>query len=208
VNNLNVDSNPRSKKWLGWLILFLRWSIGGLVGFTSSFFLLKILLGKATLPPLLGPVFIGQYLLFEYRVFPADYFLQNKFVSPDLISLFLFSMLHRFTGFFPPVDNQPILNVVKAGSAIPIKFSLDGYQGLNIFSSGYPASAIVSCGSFAEDAIEQTVTAGASSLSYYATTDQYSYIWKTDKSWANTCRTFVLKLNDGSYHRADFKFKK
>ncbi len=58
------------------------------------------------------------------------------------------------------------------------------------------------------DAIEQTVTAGASNLSYDATTDQYIYVWKTDKSWAGTCRTFVLKLNDGSYHRADFKFKK
>lgn len=116
-------------------------------------------------------------------------------------------VLHRFTGFFPPVDNQPILNVVKAGSAIPIKFSLDGYQGLNILSAEYPASAMVSCGSSVEDAIEQTVTAGASSLSYDAATDQYTYVWKTDKFWANTCRTFVLKLNDGSYHRVDFKFK-
>ncbi len=118
------------------------------------------------------------------------------------------AVLYHFTGFFPPVDNQPMLNVVKAGSAIPVKFSLGGYQGPNIFAAGYPASAMVTCGSSIEDAIEQTVTAGASSLSYDATTDQYTYVWKTDNSWANTCRTFVLKLNDGSYHRADFKFKK
>ncbi len=118
------------------------------------------------------------------------------------------AVLHRFTGFFPPVDNQPALNVVKAGSAVPVKFSLDGYQGTNVFAAGYPASAMVACGSSIEDAIELTVTAGASSLSYDATTDQYIYVWKTDMSWADTCRTFVLKLNDGSYHRADFKFKK
>ena len=117
------------------------------------------------------------------------------------------TVLYHFTGFFPPVDNQPILNVVKAGSAIPIKFSLNGDQGLDIFFAGYPASAVVTCGSSVEDAIEQTVTAGASSLSYDAATDQYNYVWKTDKVWANTCRTLVLKLNDGSYHRADFKFK-
>lgn len=113
-----------------------------------------------------------------------------------------------FTGFFPPVDNQPIINTVNAGRAIPIKFSLNGYQGLDIFSAGYPASVAVACGTSAEDAIEQTVTAGGSSLSYDATTDQYTYVWKTDKVWANTCRTFVLKLSDGSYYRANFKFKK
>lgn len=112
-----------------------------------------------------------------------------------------------FTGFFQPVDNQPILNTVKAGSAIPIKFSLNGYQGLNIFFAGYPTSAAVACGSSVEDAIEKTVTAGGSSLSYAAITDQYTYVWKTNKAWANTCRTFVLRLSDGSYYRANFKFK-
>ena len=30
----------------------------------------------------------------------------------------------NFTGFFPPVDNPPTINTVKAGSAIPVKFSL------------------------------------------------------------------------------------
>src|SRR5207245_189171 len=92
---------------------------------------------------------------------------------------------YPFAGFFPPVNNQPILNVLKAGSAIPVKFSLSGYQGLNIFASGYPTSATVVCGSAAEDAVEQTVNAGASSLSYDASTDQYTYVWKTDKAWAN-----------------------
>jgi hypothetical protein len=113
---------------------------------------------------------------------------------------------YPFTGFFSPVNNLPTLNVLKAGSAVPVKFSLNAYHGLNIFVSGYPASATVACGLAAEDAIEQTVTAGASSLTYDASTDQYVYVWKTDKSWANTCRTLVLKLSDGTYHRADFKF--
>jgi hypothetical protein len=36
---------------------------------------------------------------------------------------------------------------------------------------------------------------------------QYTYVWKTDKSWLNTCRTLVVKLNDGTFHRANFKFK-
>ncbi|MDP1614629.1 MAG: PxKF domain-containing protein [Methylococcales bacterium] len=113
-----------------------------------------------------------------------------------------------FTGFFPPVDNQPTINTVNAGRAIPVKFSLNGYQGLDIFAAGYPTSVAVTCGTSAEDTIEQTVTAGGSSLSYDAATDQYTYVWMTNKAWANTCRTLVLKLSDGSYYRANFKFKK
>ena len=116
-------------------------------------------------------------------------------------------ILHSFSGFFAPVDNQPTLNVVKAGSGVPIKFSLNGYQGLKIFANGYPASAAVTCGSAVEGAIEQTVTAGASSLSYDAAADQYVYTWKTDKAWVDTCRILIIKLDDGTYHRANFKFK-
>ena len=114
---------------------------------------------------------------------------------------------YNFTGFFQPVDNLPTLNIVTAGKAIPVKFSLGGDQGLDIFAAGYPSSTVITCGSTAGDAVEQTVTAGSSSLSYDASTDQYIYVWKTERAWAGTCRTLVLKLNDGTFHRANFKFK-
>lgn len=98
--------------------------------------------------------------------------------------------------------------MVKAGSAVPVKFSLSGDQGLNIFEAGYPKSQQIACDSTATvDGIEQTVTAGSSSLSYDATTDTYTYVWKTEKAWAGTCRQLVVKLNDGTFHRANFKFK-
>src|SRR6266545_1132510 len=45
-----------------------------------------------------------------------------------------------FSGFFPPVDNPPAVNVVNAGRAIPVKFSLSGDKGLNIFAAGFPVS--------------------------------------------------------------------
>jgi hypothetical protein len=41
-----------------------------------------------------------------------------------------------FSGFFAPVQPPPTVNVAKAGGAIPVKFSLGGDRGLNIFSSG------------------------------------------------------------------------
>jgi hypothetical protein len=118
-----------------------------------------------------------------------------------------YTVVYNFAGFFPPVDNLPILNVAKAGSAIPVKFSLSGNQGLNIFAAGYPTSVTTPCGTTAEDAVEETVTANSSSLSYNPISDQYSYVWKTDKAWAGTCRTLVIRLNDGTLHKADFKFK-
>jgi hypothetical protein len=45
-----------------------------------------------------------------------------------------YSVIYDFDGFFNPVDNPDVLNRVKAGSAIPVKFSLGGDQGLDIFA--------------------------------------------------------------------------
>jgi hypothetical protein len=123
---------------------------------------------------------------------------------------FTVSVLYNWTGFFQPVDNLPTENVVKAGSAIPVKFSLGGNQGLNILASGYPTSNVVTCGAPAgDDLIESTVTAGSSSLSYDAVANQYVYVWKTDKAWATQCRQLRVKLADGTVvHAANFKFTK
>ena len=111
-------------------------------------------------------------------------------------------------GFFQPVDYPPVLNSVNGGSAIPGKFSLLGNQGLNIFAAGSPQSIQVGCDSgVAESEIEQTSTAGASVLSYDAASDQYSYVWKTEKVWAGTCRQLVVALIDATSHTANFKFK-
>jgi hypothetical protein len=118
------------------------------------------------------------------------------------------SIFFNFSGFLQPVDNLPALNQVKAGQGVPVKFSLGGDQGLNILASGSPGSVRIACDSSAPlDIIEQTVTAGSSSLSYDATTDIYTYVWKTDRSWANTCRQLTVTLTDGSVHVANFKFK-
>jgi hypothetical protein len=46
-------------------------------------------------------------------------------------------------------------------------FSIVGDYGLNIFANGYPTSLKIVCNTTAPvDAIEETVTAGSSSLSY------------------------------------------
>jgi FG-GAP repeat len=114
----------------------------------------------------------------------------------------------NFSGFFPPVDNPPAVNVVNAGRAIPVKFSLSGDKGLDIFAAGFPVSQQIACSDGAPASeIEETVTAGGSSLSYDAESDTYTYVWKTEDSWAGTCRQLIVRLNDGSERVAFFKFK-
>jgi CSLREA domain-containing protein len=112
-----------------------------------------------------------------------------------------------FTGFQPPVRNLPTVNTVKAGQAVPVKFSLAGNQELNIFAPGYPKSQPMACVSGAPlDDVTATVSAGGSSLSYDSGSDTYSYVWKTDKSWKG-CRQLILKLVDSTVHTATFEFR-
>jgi hypothetical protein len=121
---------------------------------------------------------------------------------------FTITVLYNFSGFFPPVSNPPALNNVNAGRAIPVKFSLSGNKGLAVFASGYPVSGQIQCDASAPpNDVTETVTAGGSSLSYDPSSDQYIYVWKTESSWGGTCRQLIVKLNDGTQHVANFKFR-
>ena len=111
-----------------------------------------------------------------------------------------------FSGFFSPVDNPITVNIAKAGSTVPVKFSLGGNRGLQIFPTGYPATVkLTTCGSANTDPIEETSTANAG-LTYDAVANQYQYNWKTLKTYRN-CYRLDLKLTDGTTHSALFNFK-
>jgi predicted extracellular nuclease len=122
--------------------------------------------------------------------------------DPVVIGL---SPIWHFTGFLQPVDNPPVLNTVKAGQGIPVKFSLSGNQGLGVLAPGYPKSEAIACTPGAPTDGIETTTAGKSGLTYDHDTDTYTYVWKTTKAWANTCRQLVLKLKDGTVHLAYFR---
>jgi hypothetical protein len=115
---------------------------------------------------------------------------------------------YAFGGFRAPVDGAPVRNLAKAGTAIPVKFGLGGNRGMAIFTAGSPGSQHVACDtSSPTDAIEETVSAGSSSLTYDPGSDKYTYVWKTDKSWVGTCRKLILSFGDGSLQSALFQFK-
>lgn len=114
---------------------------------------------------------------------------------------------YNFTGFFRPVAEAPAINEVKAGRALPMKFSLGEDYGLNVIKAGSPTSARVVCPvNTPVSAVEATSTPGAGSLTYDASSLTYNYVWKTEASWAGTCRTFDMTLIDGSSHQAMFRF--
>ncbi|HSV18476.1 MAG TPA: PxKF domain-containing protein [Casimicrobiaceae bacterium] len=155
-------------------------------------------LGRATFPPPGLPA--GTYTVIGAS-FDGD-------ATYGASSLLVLPNSYNFQGFYQPVDNAPAVNVMKAGSAVPVNFSLGGNRGLQVFAAGYPISQAVSCTSSAPtDDIEQTLSAGTSSLQYDSTTDRYTYVWKTDKSWAGTCRVLTLKFLDGTQQSANFRFK-
>jgi len=178
----------------------IRFSVTGPQG-AKDVYAITDYLGRATLPPAGLPT--GAY-----SVTQANFDEKANYAASSLsLSGHFLAPAYRFAGFLQPVDNPPTLNSVKAGQAVPVKFSLSGNRGLAIFDPGYPASQPVACGASDSAPIEETVNAGSSSLQYDSSKDQYTYVWKTDKGWAGTCRLLIINFADGSQARANFQFK-
>ena len=126
---------------------------------------------------------------------------------------------YAFTGYLAPVKNpgpdpvHVVVNTVQSGGTVPMKFSLGGNQGLDILASGYPKVQQVDCATLQPvsgpaGTLTSTGPAGKKELAFDVKLGQYTYGWKTDKIWANTCQRFVLRLIDGSEHIAYFTFAK
>jgi MBG domain len=110
----------------------------------------------------------------------------------------------NFSGFYAPVRNMPYVNTAMAGSAIPMKFAIGGFRGLQVLQANSPSSVAVACPAGApENAVRASIAprGGLQSLG-----SSYTYVWKTNASWAGTCRKFQLTLADGSTHEALFRF--
>jgi microsomal dipeptidase-like Zn-dependent dipeptidase len=115
---------------------------------------------------------------------------------------------YTFNGFAAPVDNPPVINAIKAGQTVPLKFGLGGDHGLDVLQGGAPTSVKINCTAGTVDDVEEIVTTpGASLLTYDPLTSLYQFNWKTAKSWAGTCRRLLLKLDDDTVHGADFQLK-
>ena len=114
---------------------------------------------------------------------------------------------YGFTGFQAPVDNG-VVNVAKAGTAIPLKWRLTDHAGnpvLDLASVRITSAGHTCDGGATEDAIEE-VAAGASGLQNLGDGD-YQLNWKSPKTYAGTCRTLQLDLGEGLLRTAELRFK-
>jgi hypothetical protein len=174
-----------------------------------------------SVPPAVSPTGTLTYTLAPNTIGTATVSVQihddggtaNGGVNTSAVQTFTIDVNYNFDGFRSPVDNLPTWNTVKAGSSIPVKFSLSGFKGMNIFALNgvpvsAPSSAKINCDTGSADALEEVGTAGSSGLNYDSTIDQYNYLWKSDKAWGGTCRLLTVELTDGTIHQAKFKFTK
>lgn len=119
-----------------------------------------------------------------------------------------YAVHYPFNGFVSPVENPPGINESKAGQNVPLKFGLGGDHGLNVLLGGAPASVSLGCTSGTVSTVEDVATSpGTSLFAYDPLTSLYQFNWKTNRSWAGTCRRLLLKLDDGTVHEANFRLK-
>jgi hypothetical protein len=114
-------------------------------------------------------------------------------------------------GFKSPVDNPPVVNLVNAGSTVPVKWALkdangDYFRSLSSVTS--ISSMAIKCSSGTSDPDPDVAPAGLAGLKYDLTGEQFVYNWATQKAWKGTCRRLIIGLvGNGVLPYADFKFK-
>jgi hypothetical protein len=142
---------------------------------------------------------------------PATYTINFKVTNSlglSTIDSTTVDVIYNFSGYLYPVQNPDVLNVATAGLVIPIKFTLGGDKGLDIFAAGSPSVTEIACPVGAvKNKIITYATLLDPPLKYKVLKDLYKFTWQTDPAWAGTCQLFTIELNDGTTHSALFKFK-
>ena len=95
--------------------------------------------------------FSGTIPLHPWGPPPASITLVDPVYEPSVSAAGVIKVHWPFTGFFSPVDNLPTLNIAKAGSTIPVKFSLGGDYGLSILAVGSPKLVKITCSTTQRD---------------------------------------------------------
>jgi len=112
------------------------------------------------------------------------------------------------TGFYQPVDMNGVINTVKNGSTVPLKFEI--FAGTTELTStadvkSLAAQQIVCDAGANVDEIEVVAT-GGTSLRYDTSGGQFIYNWQTPKK-AGNCYRVTMTTQDLSTLVAYFKLK-
>ncbi|MEV4689408.1 glycosyl hydrolase family 95 catalytic domain-containing protein [Microbacterium sp. LWH3-1.2] len=113
-----------------------------------------------------------------------------------------------FRGFYAPVDMAGVVNVVKGGSTVPLKFELFfGEEELTSTTAIESLRTVQhSCDPAAPSDEIESLVAGGTSLSYDVEAGQFQYNWKTSKGTTG-CFDVIVRSTDGVELKAQFRLK-
>ena len=112
-----------------------------------------------------------------------------------------------FEGFSQPVDTLPVVNEVKAGQGVPLRWRLvdDRNNPVTTLESAKIRVAGLTCSSGSTTDKLEEVAAGSSGLQNLGN-GYYQMAWKTPKDYAGSCKTLRLDLGEGITRDAAFRF--
>ena len=113
-----------------------------------------------------------------------------------------------FDGFASPVDAPPVVNVGRAGAAVPLKWRLLDASGAPVSDLAAASVRVVgiACASGASTDLMGEVASGGSGFQNLGD-GYYQFNWKTPKAFARSCKVLHLNIGDGVKHTALFAFK-
>jgi len=129
-------------------------------------------------------------------------------VSSSLSPFAILKATYQFVGFFPPVQTgAAVVNLAKAGSAIPLKWQLRDKSGRFINDlkavTGIRYQERKCSDSTLLNDLVQADSSGSSGLKVSG--NQYHYNWKTSKNMAGKCYRLDVELFHFDVHSADFQ---
>jgi len=110
---------------------------------------------------------------------------------------------YAWSGFEPPLRGDGLPHA-QAGRTIPVKFTIAGATG--DVMTGPALVGAVACGSDTRLGPDDAAVAPAGADVRSDGDGAYHLNWKTQKSWAGSCRQLVLPLDDGSIRRVTVTF--
>jgi hypothetical protein len=120
-----------------------------------------------------------------------------------------YAVNYKFVGFSSPVDNGGVLNIIKAGQAIPLRWQLTDANNVpvtNLSGAAVTASGLSCSLGTTTDQLEE-VAAGSSGLQNLGG-GHYQFNWKSPASYAKSCKTLQLDMGEGLRRTALFQFSK
>lgn len=138
---------------------------------------------------------------YDQSTFPQNTFRDmNYWVTP------LWTPQFTLSGFFQPVDMGTMVNTVKGGSTVPLKFRVFWGVTEQRDVSVVDRFRVTREACPGADAIEEFTTTGGTGLRYDTSSSQFIQNWKTPNN-AGSCYEVTMLTTDGSSISAHFKLR-